>query len=148
MSLKFSKGVFNIKYPEKYVGNKMPLYRSSWEFTVMTFCDNNPSIQQWSSEPVKIPYRDPLTGKQTIYVPDFLVIYLDKMQKRHAELWEVKPENQTLKEKVGKNAYNQAQFIKNQAKWAAASQWCQQQGVRFRIITEGDIFHNPKKRNK
>jgi hypothetical protein len=114
----------------------------------MSFLDHNPSIQQWSSESLKIPYRDPLTGKQTIYVPDFLVVYMDKTQKKHAELWEIKPANQTLIEKVGKNPYNQAQFVKNQAKWAAAAQWCQQQGIKFRIINEGDIFHNPKKRNK
>jgi hypothetical protein len=148
MSLKFSKGGFSLKNPEKYVGTKMPIYRSSWEMSVMLFCDNNPSVQQWSSESVKIPYRDPLTGKQTIYVPDFLVVYVDKNQKRHAELWEIKPANQTLMEKVGKNLYNQAQFVKNQAKWAAAAAWCQNQGIKFRILNEGDIFHNPKQRNK
>lgn len=148
MSLKFSKGGFSLKNPEKYVGTKLPIYRSSWEMSVMLFCDNNPSVQQWSSESVKIPYRDPLTGKQTVYVPDFLVVYVDKNQKRHAELWEIKPANQTLIEKVGKNPYNQAQFVKNQAKWAAAAAWCQQQGIKFRILNEGDIFHNPKQRNK
>jgi hypothetical protein len=148
MSLRFSKGIFTPKNVEKYIGHSNPTYRSSWEFTVMTFCDNNPSIQQWASEPIKIPYRDPLTGKQTVYVPDFLVKYIDKNQKQHAELWEIKPEKQTIKERVGKNPYDQAQFVKNQAKWAAASSWCQQHGIKFRILNEGDIFHNPKKRNK
>lgn len=148
MSLTFSKGLYNIKHPEKYVGNKAPMYRSSWEFTVMAFLDNNPSIQQWSSEPLKIPYRDPLTGKQTVYVPDFLVSYMDKNLKKHLELWEVKPEKQALRERVGKNPYNQAQFVKNQAKWAAAANWCKNNNIKFRIVTEGDIFHNPKKRNK
>lgn len=148
MSLKFSKGIYKIKNPEKYVGTKQPTYRSSWEFTFMTFCDNNPSVNQWSSEPVKIPYRDPLTGRQTVYVPDFLIVYVDKNQKKHAEMIEIKPVKQTVLEKVGKNPYDQAQFVKNQAKWAAATQWCRQQGIRFRIVNEGDIFHNPKKRNK
>ncbi len=145
MSLRFSKGVFKIKNPEKYVGNKVPTYRSSWEFTFMTFCDNNPSVEQWSSEPVKIPYRDPLTGKQTIYVPDFLILYADKNQKKHAELIEIKPAKQTLHEKVGKNPYDQAQYIKNMAKWEAAYKWCKQQGIKFRVVNETDIFHNPKK---
>jgi hypothetical protein len=146
MSLKFSKGVYTIKHPEKYVGNKSPIYRSSWEFTVMSFFDNNPAVQQWSSEPIKIPYKDPLTGKHTVYVPDFLCTYIDKNNKKHAELWEVKPARQSIIEKVGKNPYDQAQYVKNQAKWAAAAQWCQQQGVKFRIINEGDIFHNPSKK--
>lgn len=148
MSLKFSKGVYKIQHPEKYVGGKLPTYRSSWEYTFMSFCDNNPSVQQWSSEPVKIPYKDPLTGKQTVYVPDFLIVYLDKNQKRHAEMIEIKPAKQAILEKVGKNPYDQAQFVKNQAKWASAAQWCKQQGIQFRIVSEGDIFHNPNKRNK
>lgn len=146
MSLKFAKDVFVPKRPEKYIGSKNPLYRSSWEHTFMLFCDNNPAIQQWSNEPVKIPYRDPLTGKQTVYVPDFLIMYVDKNSKKHVELIEIKPANQMLKEKVGKNPYNQAQFIKNMAKWQAANEWCQQQGIKFRVINENDIFHGSSKR--
>ena len=146
MSMKFSKGVYKVKNPEKYVGSKMPMYRSSWEYTFMSFCDNNPSVQQWSSESVKIPYRDPLTGKQTVYVPDFLIVYVDRNMKKHAELIEIKPANQMLKERVGKNPYNQAQYVKNMAKWEAAGRWCQQQGIKFRIINESDIFHNGSKK--
>jgi len=142
MSLRFSKGVYTPKNPEKYMGNRMPLYRSSWEYTFMAFCDNNPSVQQWASESVKIPYRDPLTGKQTVYVPDFLITYIDKNMKKHVELIEIKPANQMIKEKVGKNPYNQAQYVKNMAKWSAAGSWCKQQGIKFRIINETDIFHN------
>lgn len=146
MSLKFSKDFYKVRNPEKYVGTKAPMYRSSWEMTFMLFCDNNPAIQQWASEPLKIPYRDPLTGKQTVYVPDFLIKYVDKNNKAHVELVEIKPAKQTLKEKVGKNPYDQAQFVKNQAKWAAASNWCKNQGIRFRIINENDIFHNVNKK--
>lgn len=146
MSLKFSQGIYKIKNPEKYVGAGSPKYRSSWEHTFMMFCDNNPSIQQWASESIKIPYRDPLTGKNTIYVPDFFIVYLDRNMKKHAELIEIKPANQMLKERVGKNPYNQAQYVKNMAKWAAAGNWAKQNGVRFRIINEHDIFINGNKR--
>ena len=146
MSLKFAKDFYNVKNTEKYVGNKKPMYRSSWELTFMQFCDFNPSIQQWASEPVKIPYRDPLTGKQTIYVPDFLISYLDKNMKKHVEIIEIKPANQMLKERVGKNPYNQAQYVKNMAKWEAAGKWCQGQNIKFREINENDIFHNGKKK--
>jgi hypothetical protein len=146
MSLKFAKGQYKIDNPEKYVGSRTPLYRSSWELTFMQFCDHNPSVQQWSSESIQIPYKDPLTGKNTVYVPDFLIVYLDKNQKKHAELIEIKPANQTILEKVGKNQYNQAQYVKNMAKWAAASNWCKNQGIKFRIINESDIFHTGKKK--
>ena len=123
----------------------MPIYRSSWEIAVMRMCDNNPAIQQWASEPVRIPYRDPLTGKQTVYVPDFLVMFEDKQEKKHVELWEIKPANQQILEKVGKNPYNQAQFVKNQAKWQVATQWAKSRGMKFRVLNENDIFHTGKK---
>ena len=145
MSLKFSQSVYQVKNLEKYVGSKLPYCRSSWETTFCVFCDNNPAIEQWASEPIKIPYRDPLTGKPTVYVPDFLISYVDRHMKKHAELIEIKPANQMLREKVGKNPYNQAQYVKNMAKWAAAAPWAQQQGIKFRAINEHDIFSNTKK---
>ena len=145
MSLRFSKSIYQVKNPEKYVGTKPPYCRSSWETTFCMFCDNNPSVQQWASEPVKIPYRDPLTGKPTVYVPDFLISYIDKNMKKHAELIEIKPANQMLIEKVGKNPYNQAQYVKNMAKWEAAAKWAKGQGIKFRVINEHDIFSNTKK---
>lgn len=129
-----------MKNPSKYVGNKMPTYRSSWEWSFMNFCDTNKSIQKWASEAIAIPYRDPLTNRQTIYVPDFFIQYVDKYGKMMVELIEIKPASQTILERVGKNKYNQAQFVKNQAKWAAASAWCKQQGIKFRILNENDIF--------
>lgn len=142
---KFAQGRFELKHPEKYIGKKTPLYRSSWEWAFMQFCDNNPAIEQWASEAVRIPYRDPLTGKQTTYVPDFFIQYVDKNGKKHAEVVEVKPANQTIKERVGRNKVNQAHFIKNMAKWEAARAWCKQQGLYFRIVSENDIFHNGKR---
>jgi len=144
--MKFAQDFYKVKNPEKYLGNKAPRYRSSWELTFMQFCDNNPSVQEWASEPLQIPYRDPLTGKQTVYVPDFLIVYLDKNTRKHVELVEIKPANQMLREKVGKNAYNQAQYIKNMAKWEAAAAWCKQKNIKFRVINEHDLFHTGKKR--
>ena len=141
MSLRFAKGQYKLKNPDKYIGAGAPTYRSSWELAVMRMCDNNPSIQQWASESIKIPYRDPLTGKQTVYVPDFLVVFIDKNMNKHAELWEIKPANQQIKEKVGKNPYNQAQYVKNMAKWQVATQWAKSKGLKFRVLNETDIFH-------
>jgi hypothetical protein len=146
MSLKYNQGVYKIKNPEKYVGSKDPVFRSGWELTFMTFCDNNPSIQQWASEPVRIPYKDPLTGKNTVYVPDFLINYIDKNMKTHVEMVEIKPIKQTVLEKVGKNPYDQAQFVKNMAKWESARDWCRNRGILFRIINESDIYQNTGKK--
>jgi hypothetical protein len=146
MSLKFNQGIYKIKNPEKYMGIKDPTYRSGWELTFMNFCDNTESVKKWSSEPFRIPYKCPLTGKQTVYVPDFLITYVDKQQREQIELIEIKPLNQTLKEKVGKNPYNQAQYIKNLAKWQAAKEWCSNKGIQFRILNESDIYYNSAKK--
>lgn len=143
---KFAQGRFIPKNPEKYIGTKTPIFRSSWEWTFMKTCDEHPSIQQWASESIKIPYRDPTTGKPTVYVPDFFMVYVDQTGKKHAELVEIKPANQTILEKVGKNLGRQLQYVKNMAKWEAARAYAKQMGITFRIINENDLFHQGKKR--
>lgn len=143
---KFAQGRYELKNPDKYVGKKKPLARSSWEFVFMKMLDEHPSVQNWASESIQIPYRDPLTGKHTIYVPDFFIVYVDKNGSKHAEVVEVKPANQTFREAVGKNAFRQAEYVKNLAKWEAANAWCKQQGIKFRVVNEGDIFHQGGKR--
>jgi hypothetical protein len=108
--------------------------------------DEHQGVEKWASESVQIPYRDPLTGRYTIYVPDFFIVYNDKNGGKHAEVVEVKPTNQMIKEKLGNSAYNQEQYIKNIAKWEAANKWCKQQGIKFRVVSEDDIFHKGSKR--
>lgn len=139
---KYAQGKYNIKNPEKYVGKHSPTYRSGWEFAFMKFCDENPYVIKWASEAIKIPYRNPFTGKNTIYVPDFFIAYVDATGKQHAELIEVKPLNQTLESKTGRNKHNKAHWVLNQAKWEAARAWCNQNGLLFRIVNENNIFHN------
>jgi hypothetical protein len=143
---RFANGNYNIQNPEKYVGKKKPRYRSSWEWHFMKMCDENPAIIKWASEAISIPYKCPITGKQTIYVPDFFIQYMDKNSKQHVELIEVKPRNQTLREHVGKNKNNQIEYTRNVAKWRAAQAWCSAQGISFRVINEQDIFVNGKNR--
>jgi len=139
---RFARGKFVPTRPTKYVGNKSPTYRSSWEWAFMRFCDNNDNILKWASEAVQIPYRDPLTNRNTVYIPDFFIQYIDKDGRMLTELIEVKPANQTLLEKVGRNKNNQMQYIKNQAKWQAAQAWCKSQGIKFRVLNETDLFAN------
>lgn len=143
---KYAQGKYIIKNPEKYVGGRSPTYRSSWEFAFMRFCDLNENVEKWASEAIRIPYRNPLSGKHTIYVPDFFIVYVDKTGKKHVELIEIKPANQTFKEQVGRSKSNQLHYVINQAKWAAANAFCKQKGMKFRIVNEGDIFHQGKRR--
>ena len=143
---KFAQGRFEMKNPSKYVGTKTPLARSSWEFVFMRMLDEHQGVEKWASESIQIPYRDPLTGKYTIYVPDFFITYVDKNGAKHAEVVEVKPASQTLLENVGKSVYNQQQYVKNMATWEAATKWCKQQGIKFRVVNEEHIFHQGSKR--
>ena len=142
---KYAQGKYQIKNPEKYVGRKQPTYRSSWEFTFCAFCDNNPAVIQWASEPFMIPYRNPLTGKNTIYVPDFMMVYMDKNQQRHAEVVEVKPLKETTME-AAKSVRDKAAVALNIAKWTAAKAFCAAHGLKFRIVTEHDIYHGTRRR--
>lgn len=138
---KYAQGKFQLKNPQKYVGNKTPTYRSSWEHIFMQMCDNNPAIIQWASEAVHINYRNPLTGKNTIYVPDFLITYVDAGGKNHAEIIEVKPNKETSLQEAGRSPRAQAAAILNMAKWAAARQWCAAHGLTFRVVTENELFY-------
>jgi hypothetical protein len=145
MPKKFAQGIYVPKHPEKYVGKHKPRYRSGWELTFMTFCDNNKNVISWASEAIQIPYRNPLTGKPTIYVPDFFVLYEDKFGRQKAEIVEIKPKKQSLIESKVANAKDRLIVAINHAKWAAAMAYCKQQGLTFRVLTEDDIFYNGRK---
>jgi hypothetical protein len=141
---KYAQGKYTVKNPEKYIGRKTPTYRSSWEFTFMSFCDNNPAVLNWASEAISIPYFNPVKGRQTIYVPDFLVVYVDANKKQHTEIVEIKPSTETTME--GARSYrDKLSVAMNMAKWAAADAWARANNMRFRVVTEYDIFKNQKR---
>jgi hypothetical protein len=146
MANKFAKGEFVCKNPQKYMGKFPIIYRSSWEMTLMRVFDDHPNILGWSSESVSIPYQNPLTGRWSMYIPDFLVVYVDKDGKQHCEMIEVKP----LKETPGYREKRTSQRTKlvqaiNQAKWAAAMAYCHKRGWGFRVATEKDLFAYKRK---
>jgi hypothetical protein len=141
----FARGKYTPINPEKYVGKKLPTYRSGWELTFCQFCDNHPGVLQWASESINIPYKNPLTGRNTIYVPDFLIVYQDKNGKNRAELIEIKPGSQTTMENA-RSIRDKAAVAVNRAKWAAATIWAKQNGIVFRVVTENELYHQGKSR--
>ena len=141
---KWAQGFYDIQNPTKYVGTRRPRYRSGWEHSFMRFCDTNDHILQWASEAITIPYRHPLSGKNTVYVPDFLITYRTRDNLVKAELIEIKPRGQSMITENSKSR-DRAVVAINYAKWDAASKWCQRQGLSFRVITEDDMFHNGRK---
>jgi hypothetical protein len=138
---KFAQGAYVVKNKQKYVGKGTPRYRSGWELAFMRFLDNNDNILQWASESISIPYRNPITGKQSIYIPDFLITYRNRNNQMVAEVIEIKPKKQSVVESKMK-ANERATVAVNYAKWDSATKWCKKQGLLFRVITEDDMFRN------
>ena len=141
----FRQGSYEVKNSAKYVGKGAPRYRSGWEMTFMMFLDSNDNVLQWASEPVRIPYRHPLTGKMTMYVPDFLVTYRGPGNSTKAELIEIKPKKQSIVESKMSDK-DKAIIAINYAKWDSASKWAKQNGLTFRVITEDMIYHQGGKK--
>jgi hypothetical protein len=143
---KWAKGLYQVQNKEKYIGNKLPTYRSSWELKFCQFCDSHPSIIKWASENIAIPYFNPIKNRYANYFPDFMIQYIDQDGKEHVELIEIKPSSQTTFENAGRSKTNQAQVVVNSAKWEAAQEFCKRKGIRFKVINENQLFHTNKKR--
>jgi hypothetical protein len=62
-----------------------------------------------------------------------------------AEVVELKPSTQTNLTEA-RSIRDRASVALNHAKWQAANHWCQKNGMKFRVITEMDLFHQGKKR--
>jgi hypothetical protein len=138
---RWAQGNYDVINPDKYVGKGKPRYRSGWEHSFMRFCDLNDHILQWASEALTIPYRHPLTGKSTVYVPDFLITYRTRDNTVRAELIEIKPKKQSVVESK-MTSRDRAVVAVNYAKWDAATKWARRNGMTFRVITEDQMFHN------
>jgi len=146
MSLKYSQGLYEPKNPQKYAGKGSIRYRSSWELKFMQFLDSHPSVKHWASESISIPYKNPIVNKTKNYVPDFFIVYEDANGNRKAEIVEIKPYKETSLEAAGRSQKNQIQAVVNQAKWKAAKEFCDRNGISFRVVTEHDMFSNTKKK--
>lgn len=143
-----AKGIFKPTNPQKYLGDPTKIvFRSSWELRMMINLDSNIHILAWGSEEIRIKYIHPFKktkiGKPKIcdYLPDFIVKYKDKNGNMLTEILEVKPSKETSvagRKKV--STYDQLAIIVNNSKWQAAQAFCKQYNMKFRVITEKDIF--------
>lgn len=106
----------------------------------MNFCDNHPSVLQWASEAIAIPYMCPFRKRRSQYVPDFFVVYIDRNGNQHVEVVEIKPHKETG-QSLTRSRRDAMVAVKNQAKWAAAQAYCAANGFIFRVVTEKDLFH-------
>ena len=149
----FKQGYYTIENPQKYIGDiHSIIYRSSWELKFCKYCDSNPNILKWTSEPVCIEFWNPIDKKTHKYHPDYYI----KVKKNDGstEDWilEIKPSAQYKLEKKpileGNmtekriRAHNEKMetWIVNRAKFDAATRFAKSNGYKFGAIDENFIF--------
>lgn len=138
---KFKQGIFTPRNKEKYKGSFPIYYRSSYELKFQRWADANPNVLTWGSETIIIPYQNPLTGRISRYFTDFNITMRDKNGEIKKFIIEIKPHSQTLPP-VQKNRNTkslirqQAEYVKNKAKWQAAQAYCEAKNSCFVILTE------------
>ena len=131
--------------PQKYRGNPTNIIcRSSWERTFCKYCDLNENVINWASEEFSIRYISPIDYKTHRYFPDYL-IEVNEGGKTKKYIIEVKPKKQTKppikKSRVTKTyLYEMKTYAVNQAKWKAAQEFCKDNGMEFKIVTEEELY--------
>lgn len=139
------KGKFRPHNIKKYRGDhKGIIYRSLWELRFMRYCDDTPSILEWASEELIIPYRSPVDGKKHRYFPDFWLKVKTAEGEIKESVIEIKPKIQTKPpKKRSKVTRKYLREVKtwgiNEAKWKAAEAFCKDRDWSFKIITEKDL---------
>ncbi len=140
------KGIYHPKNPERYVGTGPICYRSSWEYAACVYFDTHDVY--WASEPLTIPYYNPFTKRDTVYVPDFLIMY-QKNGRNVVEMLEIKPlkEHPFIESANKLTKKDQMSRALNAIKWKAAMMFCKKRNITFRVLTEKDLFLPSKRKH-
>jgi hypothetical protein len=139
------KSIYKPSYPEKYIGNPNNIIcRSSWERKFCRWCDLNENILAWGSEEIRIKYYDPVRKRVRTYYPDFIMKVKESTGEIKKYIVEIKPQRQTMppkqKSKVTRSYLNEVYtYATNQAKWKAAEEFCKDNMLEFKIITENEL---------
>lgn len=112
----------------------------------MTYLDNHPDVLSWSSETIIIRYRCPVTGRIRRYFPDFKVTFKNRQGLIETVIYEIKPASQTRPPQRKSKYYVQHvnTFMVNKAKWSAAIDYCKRRNLKFKILTENELFGSKK----
>lgn len=135
------KGKYKVKNPSKYKGDALNvIYRSMWERYCFKWLDENPSIKEWSSEEVIVPYFFDIDKQYHRYFVDLKYTTVEGT----TYLIEVKPKKQTEppqgKRKTRQYVSEAVTYVQNQCKWKAATKYADERGWHFKIWTEQDLY--------
>ena len=139
------RGKYKPRCIYKYKGDPTKIvYRSLWELKFMKYCDSKTNNLEWGSEEIVLPYRSPIDNKVHRYYPDFYIKVRETNGKVKRYIIEIKPQKQTImpkKQKKQTRGYMKEvyEYAKNQAKWKAADEFCKDNRIEFKIITEKEL---------
>lgn len=131
--------------PNKYIGKKPIISRSSWETRLFSFLDKNPSVIFWNSEDVIVKYKSPVDGRLHNYHVDIVAKIRNRIGEEKIYAIEIKPASQmvpprqTAKKQQRVFLEETETFLINQAKWEAATEFFNSRGVTFLVLNEYDI---------
>ena len=151
MARNYLQGRYQVKNPGKYVGDRNNvIYRSSWELRLCRFLDMNENVIQWSVEETIVPYFYDVDQKMHRYFVDFWVKLRNTDGEIEEMLLEVKPMKQVEKPKIKKvtekNQHQIFEWVKNQNKWNAASEYARKRGWTFKVLTEHELGISKKRK--
>ena len=108
------------------------------------WCDTNPRVKGWNIEEIEVKYHNPVRGKISRYIIDFYV----ELEDGEEWLVEIEPHKETLppvltEAKLTKKGKPKARYKReldtyavNQAKWAVAKEFAENNGAKFYVFTE------------
>ena len=143
----YRQGYYKPANPEKYLGdlNKI-IFRSAWERKFAVYCDSEPKVLAWSSEPVAVPYFHPVLKTMKPYYVDFYMKTLQDDNSTKEFIVEVKPSKKLIAPMLpeGRVTQKRADAFKKQAeeyminlhKFDAAKKYAESRGWSFILVTE------------
>ena len=104
----------------------------------------NNNIVSWASEEFSIPYLSPKDNRVHKYYPDYLIKVKEKNDMIKTYVVEVKPYKQTMPPKPRSRKTKSyltecVTYAINQAKWAAAKEFCEDHRIEFKVVTEKEL---------
>lgn len=150
MEKKFSNNIKNIKpkknsrFHQGFISQKFCtklfrsckdepiIYRSGLEYQFIQFCESNPKIRRWASEPIAIRYTCRLDNKEHNYYPDYVIETFEGTK----IIVEIKPYNQTVKPDSTDSQWLKEAWVVNTDKWKAANEFAHKHNAKFIVVTE------------